>query len=109
MSREEKSRAAGSLIFREGEKKFAAASSAEPRGRMRLGCLGSSEEAALAWSNGRVGRSRGCGSEGGEFTVPITQAGIFKAALGTRMLASHSFLLGIPNPPGCFENPSLTS
>lgn len=57
-----------------------------------------------AWSDGGVG---GAGSERGAL-LPITQAGIFKAALGTPTLGSHSFLLGIPNPPGCFENPRLT-
>lgn len=66
-SREEKSRAAGSLTWGEGEKKIFCCllCRAQGRGWTRLGCLGSSEEAVLAWSNGRVERSRGCGSEGG--------------------------------------------
>lgn len=69
------------------------------------GILGGSCAGMEQWQGGEAGDM----GQRLEFIVPITQAGIFKAALGTRMRNSHSFLLGIPNPPGCFENPSLTS
>lgn len=109
MSREEKSRAAGSSL-REREKKMCCCLLCRARGRgwMRPGWLGSSEK--RRWHGVTAGWGEaGDAGQRGEFIAPITQAGIFKAALGTRTLDSHSFLLGIPNPPGCFENPSLTS
>lgn len=60
------------------------------------------------WSQRGATAAWGERGQRGGLRVPITQAGIFKAALGTPTLGSHSFLLGIPNPPGCFENPRLT-
>lgn len=72
---------------------------AQPRAAQGMGDAWSRHGATAGW--GEWGQSGG-------LCVPITQAGIFKAALGTPTLGSHSFLLGIPNPPGCFENPRLT-
>jgi len=75
-SRAGKSKAAGSLTLGEGEEKFAAASSTESRDGQGWAAGDPRRKPHWHGEAGDVG-------QGGEFIAPITQAGIFKAALGT--------------------------